>query len=334
MLMRRTPLKPGKGFKFRGSWAGAGHRAEQCEQDEGHHYEPGQAASREERLQERAQRQLDSARATAGMVTANVVMVPGAGTSGIAARKEKAIESEPYRRLVAQLPCLWCGIEGYSQHAHLNFGKGLGMKTDDRTGFPLCCSRPGVEGCHVAYDQYRLLEGGGRDAHREYGMEAGRFTREQVLKAGLWPRALPKWVEQPSHLDDQNNQERALSSAATQQIDIGETGTVVNEILTVWHHWSANASVGTGYGNRSASCSIGPGGCGEWEIADLEVVDAVVDAIPQPHRTAISFMARNLACRAQVWSSPRLPANRDELQVLLMEARNMLTRGLMAKGVI
>lgn len=34
MLMRRTPLKPGKGFKSQGSWAGAGHRAEQCEQDE------------------------------------------------------------------------------------------------------------------------------------------------------------------------------------------------------------------------------------------------------------------------------------------------------------
>ncbi|WP_347656440.1 LysR family transcriptional regulator, partial [Comamonas thiooxydans] len=39
---------------------------------------------------------------------------------------------------------------GYSQHAHLNYGKGLGLKTDDRTGFPLCCSRPGIEGCHVA----------------------------------------------------------------------------------------------------------------------------------------------------------------------------------------
>jgi len=331
MLMRRTPLKPGKGFKSRGSWAGAGLRDEQ---DEGHHYEPGQACSREQRLQERAQRQLDSAQATADMVPANVVMVPGAGATGIAVRKEKTVESEAYRRLVAQLPCMWCGIEGYSQHAHLNYGKGLGMKTDDRTGFPLCCSRPGTEGCHVAYDNYRLLESGGRDAHRQYGLEAGRFTREQVLKAGLWPASLPRWVEAQAQTEDQNNQERALSSTATPQIDIGQASSVVNEILVVWHQWSANASVGTGYGNRSASCSVGPGGCGEWEIADLEVVDAVVDAIPQPHRTAISFMARNLACRAQVWSSPRLPTQRDELQVLLLEARNMLTRGLITKGVL
>lgn len=63
--------------------------------------------------------------------------------------------------------------------------------------------------------------------------------------------------------------------------------------------------MGTGYGNRSASCSVGPGGCGEWEIADLEVVDAVVDAIPQPHRTAISFMqATRLPRPGLVQSAP------------------------------
>ena len=334
MLMRRTPMNPGKGFKPRGIGAGAGPRAGQFEQDEGHHHEPGQADSREARLQERAQRQLESARATAGMVPVNVVMVAGAGTTGISVIKEKAIESEPYRRLVAQLPCLWCGISGYSQHAHLNLGKGLGMKTDDRTGFPLCCSRPGIEGCHAAYDNYRLLESGGREAHREYGLEAGRFTRQQILKAGLWPSSVPRLVESLSHLDDQKNQERALSSAATQQIDIGEVSPVVNEILQEWHRWCSDTRVGVGYGNRSMSCSIGPGVGGVWEVADLEAVDAVIDAIPQPHRTAISFVARNLACRAQVWSSPRLPTKRDELQVLLMEARNMLTRGLIAKGIL
>lgn len=193
MLMRRTPMNSGKGFKSRGSWAGAGS---QHEQDEGHHYEPGQASSREQRLAERAVRQLESARATAGMVTANVVMSSGLGATGIAILKECAIESVPYRRLVAQLPCLWCGISGYSQYAHLNYGKGMSMKTDDRTGFPLCCSRPGIEGCHVAYDQYRLLEGGGREAHRKYGLEAGRFTRDQILKAGLWPKKLPRWANE------------------------------------------------------------------------------------------------------------------------------------------
>ena len=191
--MRRTPMNPGKGFKSRGTWAGAGSSQEH-EQDEGHYYEPGQADSREHRLAERAARQIESALATANLMPNNITMVPGAGTTGIVIAKEIVVESEPYRRLVAQLPCMWCGIAGYSQCAHLNYGKGFGMKTCDLTGFPLCCSRPGIEGCHVAFDQYRLLESGGREAHREYGIEAGRFTRDQILKAGLWPKKVPLWV--------------------------------------------------------------------------------------------------------------------------------------------
>ena len=83
---------------------------------------------------------------------------------------------------------------GYSQHAHLNLGKGMGMKTDDRTGFPLCCTRPDIEGCHVAYDQYRLVDGG-REAHRDYGLEWGRITRHTILESGQWPQRLPLWSE-------------------------------------------------------------------------------------------------------------------------------------------
>lgn len=192
MLMRRKPMNPGKGFKSRSGWAGAGSRKEH-EQDEGHHYEQGQEASREARLEARAARQLAAAKETMGMTTAKAVVVMGAATTGIAIEKENAVESEPYRRLVAQLPCMWCGVEGYSQHAHLNRGKGLGLKTDDRTGFALCCSRPGIEGCHVAYDQYRLIEGADSDLHHEYGLEWGRITRHTISIAGLWPRSVPPW---------------------------------------------------------------------------------------------------------------------------------------------
>ena len=97
-----------------------------------------QGQDREARLAERAQRQLESARATAGLCTVRAIVVMGPATSGKPIEKENAVECEPYRRLVAQLPCMWCGISGYSQHAHLNLGKGLNLKTDDRTGFPLC----------------------------------------------------------------------------------------------------------------------------------------------------------------------------------------------------
>lgn len=68
-----------------------------------------------------------------------------------------AFRSEQYRRLVASLPCVRCGIEGYSQAAHgnsLHFGKGRGLKSSDAALFPLCCNRPGTQGCHERHDQY------------------------------------------------------------------------------------------------------------------------------------------------------------------------------------
>ena len=92
--MRRAPMNPGKGFKSRGTWAGAGSRQEH-EQDEGHHYEPGQADSREQRLADRAARQIESALATASLMPDNITMVPGAGTTGIVIAKEIVVESEP-----------------------------------------------------------------------------------------------------------------------------------------------------------------------------------------------------------------------------------------------
>ena len=150
------------------------------------------AQDREERLAQRAARAMDSARATAGLACTSTVVMGTA--TGQAQPKQDIQTSEAYRRAVAALPCIWCGIAGYSQHAHLNLGKGFALKTDDRTGFPLCCTRPGIEGCHVAYDNYRLVEGG-RDGHRAYGLEWGRITRHTVFESGQWPQRLPLWSE-------------------------------------------------------------------------------------------------------------------------------------------
>lgn len=106
--------------------------------------------------------------------------------------KDNPVRSQQYLRLVASLPCIACGIQGYSQHAHGNEGKGLSLKTDDRTGVPLCCARPGEEGCHTKFDQYRLLPGG-REAHREAMRTWGTQTRATVQAMGLWPKNLPHW---------------------------------------------------------------------------------------------------------------------------------------------
>jgi len=71
--------------------------------------------------------------------------------------KTKPTRDEAYRRLVAALPCAHCGVQGHSQAAHPNSGKGMGIKTDDRLCFPLCADRPGVRGCHSLFDQGALF---------------------------------------------------------------------------------------------------------------------------------------------------------------------------------
>ena len=83
------------------------------------------------------------------------VNMPRADGVAVTLPKANPVRSEPYRRLVAALPCANCGIEGYSQAAHPP-PTGKGIKESDLECFPLCCVRPGVNGCHADFDQYRL----------------------------------------------------------------------------------------------------------------------------------------------------------------------------------
>ncbi|MVT30177.1 hypothetical protein GO496_24935 [Acidovorax citrulli] len=89
-------------------------------------------------------------------------------------------------------PCKACGRHGHSQHAHENQGKGMGLKVDDRRGFPLCTVAPGRVGCHELFDQYQLVEGG-REAHRLLGERWAAETRREIEQAGLWPVKLKPW---------------------------------------------------------------------------------------------------------------------------------------------
>ena len=108
--------------------------------------------------------------------------------AGVAIQKERAIRSEPYRRLVAAMPCINCQLVGFSQAAHLP-PDGKGIKQDDRQIFPLCCTRMGIPGCHADYDQYRMFP---REKAVEVGIEWAKQTRRQITQAGEWPKNLPK----------------------------------------------------------------------------------------------------------------------------------------------
>jgi hypothetical protein len=200
---RKTPMKPGtKGLRRTGFKSqGKGFKAGACTAvvDVDAHIVDGDerfVVQDDDRHAARAARQLVSAHETRELVAVVGVaaLVSTDVPSCTAIEKECAISHEGYRRLVASMRCCWCGREGRSNHAHENEGKGMGLKVDDRRAMPLCVDDMGQHGCHYAFDQYSLIDGG-RDAHVELGRAMAATTRKAIHDAGLWPKNLPVWME-------------------------------------------------------------------------------------------------------------------------------------------
>ena len=122
---------------------------------------------------------------TRAPLRAGTYAAPAAPAAPIA--KAAPVRSEAYRRAVASLPCINCGIQGYSQAAHLP-PEAKGMKQSDLLTFPLCCTRVGIAGCHQDYDQYRLFP---RAAAMAVGRAWAADTQRRILAMGLWPKGLP-----------------------------------------------------------------------------------------------------------------------------------------------
>lgn len=103
-----------------------------------------------------------------------------------AAPKDAPVRSEPYRRLVASLPCDNCGTIGHSQAAHADQGKGMGVKTCDLTCYPACgphtvfmhYSERQEQGCHSRIGSSGYLT---REDRREYEAEAAARTRLALI---------------------------------------------------------------------------------------------------------------------------------------------------------
>lgn len=121
-------------------------------------------------------------------VTPGAFRSPQAVTTGRdAVHKDAPVRNEAYRRAVASLPCAICGISGYSQAAHANTGKGMGLKACDLTLFPACCARPGEQGCHARLDQGALFT---KAVRRELEPVWAADTQRKVRAMGLWPANL------------------------------------------------------------------------------------------------------------------------------------------------
>ena len=144
-------------------------------------------STRPETEQEREQRLMDKALRAMNSVAPRAANMVLSARAAAPIPKDAPVRSEAYRRAVAGLPCIACGIQGYSQAAHLP-PEAKGMKQSDLLTFPLCCTRVGIAGCHQDYDQYRLFP---RAAAMAVGRAWAADTQRRIHAMGLWPKNLP-----------------------------------------------------------------------------------------------------------------------------------------------
>lgn len=82
-----------------------------------------------------------------GMRERRGVIAP-VGNAVVSTPKLVLVDSEPYRRYVAALPCWRCSVWNHSQAAHGDMDKGKSMKTCDLTCYPACGPHDHLPGCH------------------------------------------------------------------------------------------------------------------------------------------------------------------------------------------
>ena len=112
------------------------------------------------------------------------------GTSGEAVEKEEPSQHAGYMAAVRDLGyCMRCRKSCRPQFCHRDCGKGMGLKTDVREGWPGCAE------CHYLVGTSGFYE---KAERRAVELELGRRTREAVKAAGTWPARLGMWVEDGS----------------------------------------------------------------------------------------------------------------------------------------
>ena len=100
--------------------------------------------------------------------------------------KDNPIQHAGYMDAVRSLPCARCGAAPRSQFCHSDEGKGTGIKSDCRLGWPGCAQ------CHDDIGTRRIYP---KEQRRQIEAEMAARTRHQIESMGLWPKNLPRWTE-------------------------------------------------------------------------------------------------------------------------------------------
>lgn len=100
--------------------------------------------------------------------------------------KENLLQHAGYMNAVRSLPCAHCGKGPRSVFCHSDEGKGAGIKSDCRNGWPGCHE------CHDAIGTRRIYD---KAMRRALEAAMAKSTRKQIQSLGLWPKTLPLWTE-------------------------------------------------------------------------------------------------------------------------------------------
>lgn len=113
----------------------------------------------------------------------NASMTPVVTSSCAPIEKDNPLQHQGYMDIVRAMPCAHCGKPPRSVFCHSDEGKGMGIKSDCRQGWPGCAE------CHDAIGTRRIYP---HHQRRALEAEMARKTREQIEASGQWPKNLPK----------------------------------------------------------------------------------------------------------------------------------------------
>lgn len=119
--------------------------------------------------------------------------------------------------------------------------------------------------------------------------------------------------------------------------------TDIDQILSDWHRWATNKGIEPLVKAQPMwkQATTPRGWDSVSEIIDvviendvMEAVDFQISELCDVYRTALQITARNLALGWHVWSSPRLPADKQARLLIVREAKDALAIRLRNAGVM
>lgn len=123
-----------------------------------------------------------------------------------------------------------------------------------------------------------------------------------------------------------------------------DSDAILDDLLCRWHHWQQEARVGRGFNHtalvagdyRPSRQYDDENGALDAALEERQMcaIDFAVSQMVNPHQAAIYCLARALVVGCMVFTSPRLPVDRQEREVIVRDARAMLTNRLLSAGVL